>query len=256
MTAVICTALYSLGTAPKDTSLGHIIYSAYDYVISESLGVHVDYDKPLGKPYEESENKKLPKIKQYQLDSIIEKCSFSIKEMHRPIYQTGTTTKATISAMINNTLLPISSSLSIDTYAHLKGDLISPEEKIVKGYISSYNTNTYKGRIYIPEEGRPIPFELSESIKDKRTIEIIVNNLRKHALDDQENKKIKCTVFEVTSNSAKLQRYIVKNISLQYLTSSQFVENDEMQEILNDKELVQNLMNGLDDLKNGDYKII
>ena len=88
MTAVICTALYSLGTAPKDTPLGHIIYSAYDYVISESLGVHVDYNKTLGKLYEESENKKLPKIQQYQLDSVIEKCSFSIKEMHRPIYQT------------------------------------------------------------------------------------------------------------------------------------------------------------------------
>jgi hypothetical protein len=29
-----------------------------------------------------------------------------------------------------------------------------------------------------------------------------------------------------------------------------------MQEILEDKELVQNLMNGLDDLKNGDYTIV
>ena len=214
MTAVICTALYSLGTAPKDTPLGHIIYSAYDYVISESLGVHVDYDKTLGKLYEESKNKKLPKIQQYQLDSIIEKCSFSIKEMHRPIYQTRTATKATISAMVNDTLLPISSSLSMDTYAHLKEELISSEEKIVKGYISSYNINTYKGRIYIPKEGRPIPFELSESIKDKRTVEIIVDNLSKNALDDQDIKKIKCTVFEVTSNSAKLKRYIVKNISI------------------------------------------
>ena len=44
--------------------------------------------------------------------------------------------------------------------------------------------------------------------------------------------------------------------TMQYLTSSQFVDNNEMQEILEDKELVQNLMNGLDDLKNGDYKIV
>jgi len=43
---------------------------------------------------------------------------------------------------------------------------------------------------------------------------------------------------------------------MQYLTSSQFVDSDEMQEILDDKELVQNLMNGLDDLKNGDYQIV
>jgi len=43
--------------------------------------------------------------------------------------------------------------------------------------------------------------------------------------------------------------------TMQYLTSSQFVDNDEIQEIIDDKELVQNLMNGLDDLKNGDYTI-
>jgi antitoxin component of RelBE/YafQ-DinJ toxin-antitoxin module len=212
MTAVICTALYSLSTAPKDTPLGHIIYSAYDYVISESLGVHVDYDKTLGKLYKESKNKKLPKIKQYQLDSIIEKCSFSIKEMHRPIYQTQTATKATISAIVNNKSLPISSQLSLDTYAHLKEELISSEEKTVEGYISSYNINTYKGRIYIPTEGRPIPFELSESIKNKKTVEIVVDNLSKNALNAQDIKKIKCIVFEVRSNSAKLKRYIVKKI--------------------------------------------
>jgi hypothetical protein len=214
MTAVICTALYSLSTAPKDTPLGNIIYSAYDYVISESLGVHVDYNKTLGKLYEESKNKKLPKIQQYQLDSVIEKCSFSIKEMHRPIYQTRTATKATISATVNDTILPISSSLSMDTYTHLKEELISSKETIIQGYISSYNVNTYKGRIYVPKEGRPIPFELSESIRDNRTVEIIVDNLSKNALNDQNIKKIECTVFEVTSNSAKLKRYIVKNISI------------------------------------------
>ena len=44
--------------------------------------------------------------------------------------------------------------------------------------------------------------------------------------------------------------------TVQYLTSSQFVENDEMTEILKDENLVKNLMNGLDDFKNGDYTIV
>ena len=39
--------------------------------------------------------------------------------------------------------------------------------------------------------------------------------------------------------------------TMQYLTSSQFVDSSEMQEISNDKELVENLMNGLEDFKNG-----
>ena len=44
--------------------------------------------------------------------------------------------------------------------------------------------------------------------------------------------------------------------TMQYLTSSQFVDNDEMTEIANDKELVENLMSGLDDFKNGDYTVV
>jgi uncharacterized protein (DUF1778 family) len=44
--------------------------------------------------------------------------------------------------------------------------------------------------------------------------------------------------------------------TIQYLTSSQFVENEEMTEIMSDTELVQNLMNGLDDFKKGDYTIV
>ena len=35
-----------------------------------------------------------------------------------------------------------------------------------------------------------------------------------------------------------------------------FVEKDEMSEILEDKELVENLMNGLEDFKKGDYTIV
>lgn len=44
--------------------------------------------------------------------------------------------------------------------------------------------------------------------------------------------------------------------TMQYLTSSQFVDNDEMTEIMDDKELVKNLMDGLNDFKNGDYTIV
>ncbi|NOQ31256.1 MAG: CopG family transcriptional regulator [Helicobacteraceae bacterium] len=36
----------------------------------------------------------------------------------------------------------------------------------------------------------------------------------------------------------------------------EFVEKDEMAEILEDKDLVENLMNGLEDFKKGDYTIV
>ena len=37
---------------------------------------------------------------------------------------------------------------------------------------------------------------------------------------------------------------------------SNCIKNDEIHEIMDDKELVQNLMDGLDDLKKGDYTIV
>ena len=68
------------------------------------------------------------------------------------------------------------------------------------------------------------------------------------------------SVYSMIKLAADGQKRNISNFieyaTIQYLNSSQFVESDEMQEILNDKELVQNLMNGLDDLKNGDYTIV
>ncbi|WP_428023257.1 CopG family transcriptional regulator [Arcobacter sp.] len=68
------------------------------------------------------------------------------------------------------------------------------------------------------------------------------------------------SVYDMIKFAAEGQKRNISNFiefaTLQYLTSSQFVENDEMAEILDDKELVKNLMNGLEDFKKGDYTIV
>lgn len=68
------------------------------------------------------------------------------------------------------------------------------------------------------------------------------------------------SVYDMIKLAAEGQRRNLSNFiefaTMQYLTSSQFVDMDEMIEITNDKELVQNLMDGLDDFKNGDYTIV
>lgn len=72
--------------------------------------------------------------------------------------------------------------------------------------------------------------------------------------------RIEDSVYDMIKLAAEGQKRNLSNFieyaTMQYLTSSQFVENAEMQEILDDKELVQNLMDGLEDLKNGDYQIV
>jgi ferritin len=68
------------------------------------------------------------------------------------------------------------------------------------------------------------------------------------------------SIYEMIKLAADGQKRNIANFiefaTLQYLTSSQYVESDEMSEILKDKELVGNLKNGFNDLKNGDYVIV
>jgi len=68
------------------------------------------------------------------------------------------------------------------------------------------------------------------------------------------------SIYDMIKLAAEGQKRNLSNFiefaTLQYLTSSQFVDSSEMKEISSDKELVENLMNGLEDFKNGDYKIV
>ncbi len=72
--------------------------------------------------------------------------------------------------------------------------------------------------------------------------------------------RVEDSIYNMIKLAADGQRRNLSNFiefaTMQYLTSSQFVEKDEMNEILEDKELVNNLMNGLDDFKRGDYTIV
>ena len=59
------------------------------------------------------------------------------------------------------------------------------------------------------------------------------------------------SIYDMIKLAADGQKRNLSNFiefaTMQYLTSSQFVDNDEMSEIMNDKELVKNLMDGLND---------
>lgn len=210
--AVVATGFYTLGTLPNNTPLGHVIYSLYDYVVSESLGLHVDYNKSLGQLYEEMEVKKIkvPKIRQSQADSLVEKCSHAIKEMHRPIYKTATAKSGAIVANIDGKNYPLKTKLSLQTYEFIHETFTSEEPEEVIGRISSYNSNTYKGRIYVKEIGRPVAFELADNARDANAIRIITSSLRSNALREyDETSLVRCVVFRNTSKSGQLKSFTV-----------------------------------------------
>ena len=68
------------------------------------------------------------------------------------------------------------------------------------------------------------------------------------------------SIYQMIKTAAEGQKRNISNFiefaTLQYLTSVQYVDNSEMNEILNDKELVQNLRDGLENLKTGNYTIV
>ena len=67
-------------------------------------------------------------------------------------------------------------------------------------------------------------------------------------------------VYQMIKAAADGQRRNISNFieyaTLQYLTSSQYVSDAEMNEILNDKELVKSLEKGFEEVKNGDYDLV
>jgi len=68
------------------------------------------------------------------------------------------------------------------------------------------------------------------------------------------------SIYQMIKTAAEGQKRNISNFiefaTLQYLTSVQYVDNSEMNEILNDKELIQNLQDGLKNLKEEDYTIV
>jgi uncharacterized protein (DUF1778 family) len=68
------------------------------------------------------------------------------------------------------------------------------------------------------------------------------------------------SIYQMIKMAADGQRRNISNFieyaTLQYLTSSQYVNDNEMDEILKDKELVKNLHTGLEEIKNKDYTVV
>lgn len=209
--------VYSLGTAPNDSPIGHLVFSMYDYAVSQSLGVHVDYEKSLGQLYEEAKAQKIQikPVTENQADSLIEKCSTAFREMHRPIYKTETASSATIIGYTNHVPIPLHTQLTPETYEFISETFESPGIEQIVGRISSYNSNTYKGRIFVPNLGRPIAFEINPPARSTETARIITTSLHLNATRQggESGALISMTVTRRTSKSGHLKSFIAIKIS-------------------------------------------
>lgn len=68
------------------------------------------------------------------------------------------------------------------------------------------------------------------------------------------------SIYQMIKSAADGQKRNISNFiefaTIQYLVSTQYVADSEMDEILNDKTLVKNLQDGFQNIKKGDYTIV
>jgi hypothetical protein len=211
------TGLYNLGAAQSNSPLGHLMFSLYDYVISESLGVHVDYNKSLGQLYEQAKKAKvaLPAIRESQADSLLEKTERAIVEMHRPIFKTESASSASIEATVNGQKRPLSTTLDLETYDFIHESRTAETPQLIEGRVSSYNSNTFKGRIYVAKYGRPVAFEISPPARSQRAVRLVTTSLRHNALKQhrEAGAVVHCVAFEKTSRSGHLKSLLITKVS-------------------------------------------
>ncbi|MBU0614178.1 hypothetical protein KJ766_02760 [Patescibacteria group bacterium] len=220
MTAVIgitASTIMTAGLAPQNSVIGHLVYSAYDYIINETLGFHVDYNKSLGKQYEELQEMKteLPVLQQHRLDSLREKCEKAIKDIHRPIYAKNTASQCIIKAVFPSEEVPVGQPFNKSTYEYISYTQTEQKVSTVVGRVSSYNSNTFKGRIYVSDEGRPIPFTLMKDAKTDYCVSFVANSLHANTQRSLFSNEgfIFCKVFKNTSKSGLLKSYNIINVS-------------------------------------------
>jgi hypothetical protein len=210
--ASIVGGLWIAGTATKETPLGHLLYSVYDYIVSNTLGFHVDYNKGLYQSHKEalSERKLTPE----RLDSLMEKTESSISDMHRPIYASESASQARLFWNSPSGFKQIGPSMTDLSYDFISRTIRQDGVVEHEGLISSYNVNTFKGRIYLPLEQRPIPFELDEPARNIANVSLITTSLRTNATErTKSDGMITMHGQRLESSTGRLKALVVHKIS-------------------------------------------
>lgn len=211
--AAIVGGLFAIGSVGRDSPIGQVVTSIYDYVLYETMGFHVDYDKTLQQQHAEYLREK--KIRQEKIDSLIEKTESSIADIHRPIVASRTATQARIFGRDERSPpRQLGPEMSALTYEYIAQNIRSDDEESEVGVVSSYNLNTFKGRVFILHEQRPIPFELAPDARTGRNINLVTRSLRLNGANKDDRRAIiTMTGYRIESRTGRLKKLLVESVS-------------------------------------------
>lgn len=164
---IVFTTAVAVTSAGKDSPLGQVVTSLYDAALYNTMGFNVDYDMTLQEQFAKHQSES--KLTAEKVDSLCEKIEQNVVQMHRPIVKSASANRAQISRC-NQPQRDIGPLLNENTYEYVRRTIRDKEESIIDGYVSSYNINTYTGRIFSVADKRPIPFELNEVARSKAMV--------------------------------------------------------------------------------------
>lgn len=209
---IVFSSSITISAAGKDSPLGQIVTSLYDAALYNTMGFHVDYTKTLQQQY--SEHFEHNDITEEKIDSLCEKIESSVADMHRPIVISKSANSGIV-RRCGRDKLEVGPYLSVETYNYVRQSTLSDDIEVIQGYVSSYNINTFKGRLFSLVEHRPISFELDDRAKDSRTVGALTTS--QHLNGQKRNDPQALVEFHcrrIVSANNKTKRYLVLSARL------------------------------------------
>ncbi len=208
---ILGTALM-VGSVGKDSPVGHVVTSIYSAALSSTMGFEVDYDKTLQDLYYESRAD--VRVTPEKIDSLCEKIERSVADMHRPIVKSSSASFAKVERC-DHTRQDVGPIFSTLTYEYVRATVLGDEIIEITGYVSSYNINTFQGRVYPIDEKRPIPFEIDSSIRNKNTTGLLTQSQHINGQAPfSDDAKVNMICKRLLSATGRVKKYIVTGVSV------------------------------------------
>lgn len=207
---------HSLGSLENNNPLGHLIFSIYELAIFEATGQELDYDDSLREIYDRALKQGTSGIlmpKRHRFDSLVEKMEPSIIELHRPIVGSETAISAKVFDPVRRKTIESAPRLNARTSDQVRYRIRSEDADFVAGRISSFNMNTFHGRLVTLDEKRPIPFFLTPGGRSEEGVRLIAKSLSENIADpESDDSLIEFRVWRDRTRTGRTAKLIVLKV--------------------------------------------
>lgn len=211
--AAIGTAIGSIGSLESTNPIGHMVFSVYSLAVESATGQAVDYEKTLQQIYRDgleggTEGFLMPT--RSRMESLVEKIEPAVADMHRPLIASQTAEELRINEGQADETSSKEILLNNHTFDGLRFRRLDDKNRKVFGKISSFNMNTFNGRMFALDEERPIPFSLSHAARTEKQVKLIGQGIALNISDPASDASVlEFDVLPTYSRTGRVTKYLV-----------------------------------------------